>query len=87
MLEFVAAKRRFVVHLRAEDVHEALARGRADGGIIERPPALERDAPIDAEAVADALTRLVEWGISAPIPTRAGSRRSRTSTVLGSSIN
>jgi uncharacterized protein (TIGR02677 family) len=76
MLEFVAAKRRFVVHLRAEDVHEALARGRADGGIIERPPALERDAPIDAEAVADALTRLVEWG-----NLRADPDTSRVTTV------
>jgi Protein of unknown function (DUF2397) len=46
MLAFVAAKRRFVVHLRSEDVQEELG----------------RDAPVDPAAVADALARLVEWG-------------------------
>jgi uncharacterized protein (TIGR02677 family) len=49
MGEFVAAKRRFVVHLRTEDVHEALARARSDGHVL-------------VEAVADALGQLVEWG-------------------------
>lgn len=46
MLAFVAAKRRFVVHLRGEDVLAELA----------------ADAPPDPTAVADALKRLVEWG-------------------------
>jgi len=49
MAEFVAAKRRFVVHLRTEDLHEALARADCDGHV-----------PV--EAVADALGQLVEWG-------------------------
>jgi uncharacterized protein (TIGR02677 family) len=49
MGEFVVAKRRFVVHLRTEDLHEALARAESDG-----------HAPV--EAVADALVQLVEWG-------------------------
>jgi len=46
MLAFVAAKRRFVVHLRSEDVVEELA----------------VDGPADPKAVADALAQLVEWG-------------------------
>ena len=46
MLAFVAAKRRFVVHLRTEDVVAELA---ADG-------------PADPRAVTDALAQLVEWG-------------------------
>jgi uncharacterized protein (TIGR02677 family) len=46
MLAFVAAKRRFVVHLRSEDVLAELA----------------DDAPADQKAVADALAQLVEWG-------------------------
>jgi uncharacterized protein (TIGR02677 family) len=46
MLAFVAAKRRFVVHLRSEDVVAELA---ADG-------------PAVPKAVADALAQLVEWG-------------------------
>lgn len=46
MLAFMAAKRRFVVHLRSEDVLAALA----------------SDAPADPKAVADALAQLVEWG-------------------------
>lgn len=49
MGEFVAAKRRFVVHLRTEDLHEALARSEPDGHV-----------PV--EALADALGQLVEWG-------------------------
>jgi uncharacterized protein (TIGR02677 family) len=49
MGEFVVAKRRFVVHLRTEDLHEALARAESDGHV-----------PV--EAVADALVQLVEWG-------------------------
>jgi uncharacterized protein (TIGR02677 family) len=46
MLAFVAAKRRFVVHLRSEDVLAVLA---ADGAA-------------DPRTVADALAQLVEWG-------------------------
>ncbi len=46
MLAFVAAKRRFVVHLRTEDVVAELA---AHG-------------PADPRAVTDALTQLVDWG-------------------------
>ena len=46
MLAFVAAKRRFVVHLRCEDVVAELA----------------TEAPPDPKAVADALAQLVEWG-------------------------
>jgi uncharacterized protein (TIGR02677 family) len=49
MGEFVAAKRRFVVHLRGEDLKEALARDAANGHISE-------------EALSEALGRLVEWG-------------------------
>lgn len=46
MLAFVAAKRRFVVHLRTEDVVGALA----------------GNPPIDEKAIADALAKLEEWG-------------------------
>ncbi|MFL6130798.1 MAG: TIGR02677 family protein [Mycobacteriales bacterium] len=46
MVTFVAAKRRFAVHLRPEDVHEALDEG----------------APTDLAAVAGALVKLEEWG-------------------------
>jgi hypothetical protein len=49
MGEFVTAKRRFVVHLRGEDLKEALAQGAASGHLSE-------------EALAEALGRLVEWG-------------------------
>ncbi len=49
MGEFVAAKRRFVVHLRSEDLHDAVVRGEP-----------ERHVPV--EALADALGQLVEWG-------------------------
>lgn len=49
MGEFVAAKRRFVVHLRAEDIHEATTR---DGS----------DVQVSSDAVAEALAQLVEWG-------------------------
>jgi uncharacterized protein (TIGR02677 family) len=49
MAEFVAAKRRFVVHLRTEDLHEALTREQVDGHV-------------SIETVADALSQLVEWG-------------------------
>jgi uncharacterized protein (TIGR02677 family) len=48
MLSFVAAKRRFVVHLRTEDVLDEL---RAAAGPASEP-----------KAVADALAQLVEWG-------------------------
>jgi uncharacterized protein (TIGR02677 family) len=47
MLAFVAAKRRFVVHLRNDDVL-----GELSGG----------PAPVDARSVADALAQLVDWG-------------------------
>jgi uncharacterized protein (TIGR02677 family) len=46
MLAFVAAKRRFVVHLRSEDV------------LAE----LDRDTSAAPKAVIDALAQLVEWG-------------------------
>ena len=46
MLAFVAAKRRFVVHLRSEDVLAELV----------------HDTPAAPKAVADALAQLVEWG-------------------------
>ncbi len=49
MGEFVAAKRRFVVHLRAEDLHEALTRA-------------ESGEHVPVEALADALGQLEEWG-------------------------
>ncbi len=49
MGEFVAAKRRFVVHLRTEDLHEALAH-------------CEPDGHVHVEVLADALGQLVEWG-------------------------
>jgi len=49
MLVFVAAKRRFIVHLRGEDVLAELGAG-PDG------------APADTKAVDDALAQLVEWG-------------------------
>jgi uncharacterized protein (TIGR02677 family) len=45
---FTDNKRRFVVHLRPEDVAEAL---RHDGGV-----------PVAADAVDDALAKLTEWG-------------------------
>jgi uncharacterized protein (TIGR02677 family) len=49
MDEFVAAKRRFVVHLRTEDLGDALAGHEPDGHV-----------PVDA--LADALGQLEEWG-------------------------
>ncbi len=49
MGEFVAAKRRFVVHLRGEDLKEALAQRVASSRVSE-------------EALAEALGKLVEWG-------------------------
>lgn len=47
MAAFVAAKQRFVVHLRPEDVHEAIAAATPAVGL---------------EAVGDGLGKLVEWG-------------------------
>lgn len=49
MGEFVVAKRRFVVHLRSEDLQDALARG-------------ESDSHVPVEALVDALGQLVDWG-------------------------
>lgn len=46
MLAFVAAKRRFIVHLRSENV------------LAE----LDTDAPADPKTIADALSQLVDWG-------------------------
>jgi len=46
MLAFVAAKRRFVVHLRSDDV------------VAE----LTDESPVDPKAVIDALGQLVDWG-------------------------
>ncbi|WP_340375259.1 TIGR02677 family protein [Streptomyces sp. SS7] len=47
MRTFLAAKERFAVHLRPEDVYAALD---------------ERSRPTDPEAVTQALDKLVEWG-------------------------
>ncbi len=63
MGEFVAAKRRFVVHLRLEDIREAILRDPSDRQIA-------------AEAIADALAKLVEWG-----NLRADPDTSRVTTV------
>jgi uncharacterized protein (TIGR02677 family) len=49
MRAFLSAKRRFVVHLRGEDLKEALAQDASVGHVSE-------------EALAEALGRLVEWG-------------------------
>lgn len=46
MLAFIAAKRRFVVHLRSDDILAELA----------------VDGPCDPKAVTDALSQLVDWG-------------------------
>lgn len=59
------AKRRFVVHLRPEDVHEALAADCPDGG-----------ATPDLKTVTDALNNLEEWG-----NLRADPDTSRVTTV------
>jgi uncharacterized protein (TIGR02677 family) len=69
MAEFVAAKRRFVVHLRAEDVHEAFVRVE-----LNEPGGAEEH--ITAEAVAEALSRLEAWG-----NLRADPDTSRVTTV------
>ena len=61
MLAFVAAKRRFVVHLRAEDVDAELANDHA-GSLAEPPIAADLSGPVDQEALVDALSKLVEWG-------------------------
>ncbi|MEU9115943.1 DUF2397 family protein [Streptomyces sp. NPDC048483] len=47
MRTFLAAKQRFAVHLRPEDVHAALD---------------AQSRPVDVEAVTQALDKLVEWG-------------------------
>jgi uncharacterized protein (TIGR02677 family) len=66
MLAFVAAKRRFVVHLRSEDVlAELVADAPADPKAVTDAPADPKavtDAPADPKAVADALAQLVDWG-------------------------
>jgi len=49
MGEFMAAKRRFVVHLRGEDLKEGLARDASVGHVSE-------------DALSEALERLVDWG-------------------------
>jgi uncharacterized protein (TIGR02677 family) len=49
MGEFVAAKRRFVVHLRSEDLQDAFVRGGPG-------------AHVSGDALADALRMLVDWG-------------------------
>jgi hypothetical protein len=55
--EFVAAKRRFVVHLRGEDLQEALAQR-----VASAKPAQGACDPVSEDALAEALGRLVEWG-------------------------
>jgi uncharacterized protein (TIGR02677 family) len=61
MLAFVAAKRRFVVHLRAEDVYAELADDHT-GSLAELEPAADACGPVDQEALVDALSQLVDWG-------------------------
>ena len=61
MLAFVAAKRRFVVHLRAEDVYPELADHHA-GSLAELEMAADACGPVDQEALGDALSQLVDWG-------------------------
>jgi uncharacterized protein (TIGR02677 family) len=59
MLAFVAAKRRFVVHLRAEDVYAELAQDSAGAGT---QIAADASGPVEHEALVDALAKLVDWG-------------------------
>src|ERR1700730_5172031 len=63
MLAFVAAKRRFVVHLRAEDVDAELAVERDVASVgSARAADAGRSGPIDRDSLVDALSRLVDWG-------------------------
>ncbi len=71
MGEFVAAKRRFVVHLRGEDLQETFAQAAASA-----QPAQGFRGPVSEEALAEALGRLVEWG-----NLRADPDTSRVTTV------
>src|SRR5450755_1177015 len=61
MLAFVAAKRRFVVHLRAEDVSAELANDPA-GSLADPQMAARISGPLDHDTLVDALAQLVEWG-------------------------
>jgi uncharacterized protein (TIGR02677 family) len=61
MLTFVAAKRRFVVHLRAEDVYAQLADDHA-ASLAELELAADACSPVDQEALGDVLSQLVDWG-------------------------
>jgi uncharacterized protein (TIGR02677 family) len=61
MLAFVAAKRRFVVHLRAEDVSAELANDRA-GSLADPQMAARISGPLDHDTLVDALSQLVDWG-------------------------
>jgi len=61
MLAFLAAKRRFVVHLRAEDVHAELASDHA-GALAQAQIRADACGPIEQETLVDALAQLVEWG-------------------------
>ncbi len=81
MSAFVAAKRRFVVHLRTEDVLDALGRTSPDPHAAtpnsDSVANAARPAPADdPDAIADALARLVEWG-----NLRADPDTSRVTTV------
>ncbi len=75
MLGFVAGKRRFIVHLRAEDVQEVLVGGAPDG-LPGASTAASDASPVDHDTVADALARLVDWG-----NLRADPDTSRVTTV------
>jgi uncharacterized protein (TIGR02677 family) len=57
MLEFVAAKRRFIVHLRLEDVHHGLA-----ASVPGATPPTVASPVVDHYTIADALSQLVDWG-------------------------
>jgi uncharacterized protein (TIGR02677 family) len=61
MLAFVAAKRRFVVHLRAEDVSAELANDRP-GSLVDPQIATRGPAPVDQDTLVEALSQLVDWG-------------------------
>jgi uncharacterized protein (TIGR02677 family) len=62
MLAFVAAKRRFVVHLRAEDVSAELADDLGDGLAEPQTTAHLSEGPVDQTTLIDALAQLVDWG-------------------------
>lgn len=65
MVAFMAAKRRFVVHLRGEDVIAALIAERqapAGATAATEPGVQAEPTASDARMIADALAQLVQWG-------------------------